>query len=544
MIFRNIKIHATMSEAHIPQPNTAAAAPAEIFSSTDSAPHGPTVSAIGTAGGPSSEGGQHAGQYNGIDPIIREQFIHTTTFSWNVTQTPGTLLWSVPIHPNFMTPQIAHLSRMYNAWFGGAAFNIKIAGTGFHAGAIMFVRIPPNRNPREFTTPTSFTNFEYQVIDPKTLEIASFDVMDQRNIMYHYMGFDPNNTQTFGGYLACYVSLGLNTSATGSTEIDVMVLQKPGMTFGFAQLMNPEQPITQNSVPADLQYALDFSQNLQSSYYRAPYDALYILPASTKILDQGIAGTVGFDGSQISKMKYDYRSDSQVWLAEASNEVPPIWQFVKFSTSDDNGFPPYGPVNGQTLAADGKFLVFTDDTSHIFDVSKTYNGTNNNWNWESLTLTLSDTQTSPTGPVSVHLKVIEPPKGDTPVTLPVSTESFFVIGQSVDGFKGTQNYTFSKLLSSGRFKNLMPVGTALLFSLIDIEFSIPVAFVKIYQNGIMSTNSVEALVQLSALTHRLEFFGYIIATDPIPKDPIVQSNFMNAVIRSNQRRIMKAQNII
>lgn len=531
-----------MSEAHIPQPATGMA-PAEIFSSTDAAPHGATVSAIGTPGGPTSESGQHAGQFNGIDPVIMEQFIQTSTFSWNVSQTPGTLIWKVPIHPNFSTPQLAHLMRMYNVWAGGISFNVKIAGTGFHAGAIAFVRIPPNRKPEEFTTPQSWTNFEYQVIDPKTLEIASFDVMDQRRIMYHYAKFDQEDVNSFGGWFCCYVLMTLNTSATGSTEIDVAVFQKPAPTFQFAQLMNPTiQPVS-NPIPSELEKALDFKVNNSSAYFRAPCDRLVILPGSTKILDRGIAGHVAFDTKQPSKMTYLYELQTDLFIASVALSGD-IHTLSLLEAERVIGFPPVGPISGQTLSNDGTFVIFNDTHSMLAEVSKTYGSTTSAWDWNTLTYKFTDTTHLPIGTVQVIFNPMDVPTGDTALTLPVSSESFVTLGMSANKFRGSQNYAFAQLLATGQYSSLLPSNTALVFSCIDTEFDIPIFLVKIYKSGLMSTNAVEAEVSLDLLKHKFVYYGYILETDPLPKDPIMAANLANSVMRSNQRRIMKHAGIL
>lgn len=51
-----------MSQQHIPQPNSQSAAPAEVFDSTADAPHGQTVSALGTPGPRPGEVVVHTGQ--------------------------------------------------------------------------------------------------------------------------------------------------------------------------------------------------------------------------------------------------------------------------------------------------------------------------------------------------------------------------------------------------------------------------------------------------------------------------------------------------
>lgn len=229
-----------MSQQHIPQPNSQSAAPAEVFDSTADAPHGASVSALGIPGPTPGEVVKHSGQKNTFDFSIHRQFIPTDTFIWSTSQTKGTLLWHQPIHPSRCNPLISYLAGMYNTWGGGIEFNFKVAGTGFHAGALAFVRIPPNFHPTKFSTPSKWGAFEWCIMDPKTLEVMSLDVMDQRPVMFHYMNYHLDQPNTFGGHIACYVLVPLNTSSSGSQQIAVQVFSRPGVTFTLNQLIVPQ----------------------------------------------------------------------------------------------------------------------------------------------------------------------------------------------------------------------------------------------------------------------------------------------------------------
>lgn len=224
----------------IPQP--VGVGPGQVFTSTEDASPGPTISAIGNPGPPPMEVPMHTGATDTLDITVTRQYIPIDTITWSTTNPKGQLLWYRPIHPNFAHQILSYLSKMYNTWGGGIDFNFKIAGTGFHAGAVAIVRIPPNRHPEEFTTPASWGPFEWMVIDPKKLEVESAHVIDQRNVMYHYQPFDEKNTQSFGGWIAMYVLLPLNTSSSGSQNIQIQSFVRPSATFQFSQLITPNLP--------------------------------------------------------------------------------------------------------------------------------------------------------------------------------------------------------------------------------------------------------------------------------------------------------------
>lgn len=245
-----------MSQQHIPQPNSQSAAPAEVFDSTADAPHGQTVSALGTPGPKPGEVVVHTGQKNSLDFSIDRQFIPIDTFIWSTTQPRGTLLWQSPVHPSRVNPLVAYLSGIYNTWGGGIEFNFKVAGTGFHAGSLAFVRIPPNRRPQQFSTPTEWGAFEWVAMDPKTLEVLSLDIMDQRQLNFHYMKLDESDPTSFGGWIACYVLIPLNTSSTGTQQIAVQAFSRPGSTFTMNQLIMPTISEPENPRPALLESSL------------------------------------------------------------------------------------------------------------------------------------------------------------------------------------------------------------------------------------------------------------------------------------------------
>lgn len=228
-----------MSQSHIPQPDSRSAAPAEVFDSTAIAPHGPSVSGIGSGDPSSTEAPVHSGQKNTIDISVERQFMPIDNFFWTVQMKPGHLIWYTPIHPSRCNKIVNYLTGIYNTWAGGLEYNFKIAGTGFHAGALAFVRIPPNRHPTDFKSPAEWGVFEYMIIDPKTLEIITLELMDQRRLHFHFMQMDEKDPDTFGGYIACYVLMELNTSSTGTQQISVQALCRPGPNFTLNQLVPP-----------------------------------------------------------------------------------------------------------------------------------------------------------------------------------------------------------------------------------------------------------------------------------------------------------------
>lgn len=278
---------ASQNTSNAPMPAAAEAAAAETFDSTIVPSQG-QVSGIGLPGPDNREAPMHVGMVNGIDPYFIKQYVALEQFTWTTSQDPVTLLFSRPIHPRRNHQWINHLSQMYNTYAGGFDFAFKVAGTGFHAGAIILVRLPPNIKPDSIKTLADLTAFEYFVIDPKTLEVEIKSCMDQRNVMFHWMNnFNVNDPQTFGGFVAAYVMMPLNTSSTGATSIQVQVFTKPSVNFMFSQI----KPLASGPEPFNpiidlIETALDFRKPHKSvEFQRGPSDLVTLTPKYNSCYD-------------------------------------------------------------------------------------------------------------------------------------------------------------------------------------------------------------------------------------------------------------------
>lgn len=170
---------------------------------------------------------------------LKKQHVALQRFVWSTSQLPGTLLVNIPITPLRANLFVSYLAGMYNAWNGGLEYLVKVAGTGFHAGALGVARIPPNIDPTTFKTVAQFTAFEYVVIDPKTLEAVSKHIPDQRPVMYHYVSNNFTDPNVIGGHFVIFVLLQLNTSSTGTNQIDVQILNRLAPDFRFIQIVPP-----------------------------------------------------------------------------------------------------------------------------------------------------------------------------------------------------------------------------------------------------------------------------------------------------------------
>lgn len=246
-----------MTSTNAPQPSPSQGV-AEVFDDTiQQAP--PTVSADGGVGPNNLEAPMHVGALNTIDKQHYTHWVAMTHVVWDTTAAQGQLLWSTPIHPDHSHQWLSHDAQKYYTWAGGFDYSVKVAGTGFHAGALMLVRLPPGYAPEKVRTLQDVSCFDWKQIDPKTLEVVSAGVMDQRNVMYHYFPLNLKDISTYGGYFAIFVMLPLRTSSTGVTQISLEVFTRPSRNF----LMQQWIPIRKKQVNIQKPVAIEDALNFQ-----------------------------------------------------------------------------------------------------------------------------------------------------------------------------------------------------------------------------------------------------------------------------------------
>ena len=171
-------------------------------------------------------------------------FFVLTPIVWSTTDTPGKVLWQLELLPENLHENLKVIMRMYNQWAGDFEFAMKIAGTGFHGGALAIVYTPPNIDPKALTQ-TNFTYFDYVLIDPKTQDITAFAGKDVRNVGFHWQWnrSEQEPTSFFGkvaakaGYLTALVFLPLIASSTGVSQINIGLFSRLARNFRVGQMI-------------------------------------------------------------------------------------------------------------------------------------------------------------------------------------------------------------------------------------------------------------------------------------------------------------------
>lgn len=499
-----------MASAPATPQSSSRAAPTTKVESTQEAPHGQSVSQIGTGGAGPEEAMMHAGAFNTIDVYMRMQFLALSSFRWDVNQAPGTLLWSVPITPRTSHQFIRHLAAMYNTWVGGFDYNIKVCGTGFHAGALAVVRLPPNIAPNTVTSPADFTAFEYLIIDPKTLEVVTEHIIDQRRMMYHYMS--DTGTESIGGHIAVYVLVQLNTSSTGSQSIAVQVLTRPSANFNFFQIKPIESsgPTPEPEEPRAIADALNVSElrpNMGAAFQK-PIESFVVLPKSQTYIQATFGGSYNFKGETkhenvfplpttvFTNVTAEYASDSY------ANTIikPEVWKNVPFASI----------AATEALAASasrgGTWVKFNTETMA------------GNGEFQTLKATTGVAKSANTWAISLTQYV----DNETPVQIPAD-ESFFVF-QSSSKLRSTQPLALAALLKSKTYKDLMTPQDAVILDIYDAELDTPIRRIKLYYQGHITTRGETDEIKLVAKKYYFKFVQISRAGEPIPAPPKYQFN--------------------
>lgn len=475
-------------------------APTTQVDSTQSAPHGQSVSGIGGAGPSSAEGAEHSGAFNTVDIYLRMQFIAFASFLWTTAQQPGTLLWSTPISPKNSHQFIRHLSLMYNTWVGGFDFNFKLCGTGFHSGALAIVRVPPNIKPSSITSPADFTAFEYVIIDPKTLEIVSKHVIDQRRTMYHY-GED-QGIEAIGGHIAVYVLVSLAASSSGNQQIGCQVLTRPSPDFNFFQIkpLQGDSPIVTPDEPQALAECLDMRiDNFGTGTWTGPVSNIIISPPSIERAPASVYGCYGLDGKPIVENSVgDYPLPLTQWTNILESEetfrirpsvlknlplgVQPTALSVFYNTSST------GIIKGEictTMYGPGEWRSSSsasENTTCSYKINKWLEATN-----------------------------LTPSKDNA--------EGYVFFQQEADVFSH-QTIALASALKTGEFSQTFTSQQCMIIDMYDAELDIPVRRFKLSHRGILTAkNTTSDQIVLPATKYYFKFVQISLVGEPIPSPP-------------------------
>lgn len=508
-----------MSQQQIPQPDVGS--PALDVRGTDNQPSNVSVSGVGNSGPPSGEAVAHVGASNNYDPVLHQNWVATDTFTWTRGQIAGHMLWYCPIHPRYSNRYIKWISQIYNAWAGGLDYRFKIAGTGFHAGALMAVRLPPNIKPWTLKTLQDLTPFEYVVYDPKMLEMACEHIIDQRIQNFHWMDYDENNPSTFGGWIAVYVMIPLNTSSSGSPEISIQVYCKASPELRLLQMRpNPETDTTPKQHELDVLFSdMSYQANIWQPSQFNP--SMVVLNNKIKSINdhtevRKLDGTGLYNDSQLRGAGFN----NELSFSISDSSLVTSKNLFHCQVDDENKLKNF---KYQAQKADDPFMYF-----YVRDKSKKYfgHGTvkelvmpgNKLLEVHYVDGTFSETYPSHgeliVGFVKGYDKHLEGSDNPSP---PLPVEESLVVFRDLHGTnQATQSHTMWNYLQQHPI--ILPEVETLVFTLFDEEAHLPVRFIRLWPNGLMSTNASkdDIIFRLDQRKFSMSYTYRLPATDPLP----------------------------
>lgn len=464
------------------------------------------------------------------------QWVPIDNIVWSVTQPAGVLLWKRPIHPTFSNPLLSYLAGMYNTWGGNLDYRFKVAGTGFHAGAIAIVRIPPNRTPEEFQSPTAWGAFEYLVIDPKTLETESVGVSDQRPISFHYFPFNAENSYSFGGWIAMYVLIPLNTSATGSQQIAIQAFCKPGDNFQYSQLIMPSNNTIANPFPPQYEYFFDNFHLSDITTAPIPCEHIVIEPDTVKETFF-VLNCYSADGQYLSKWLTDPVEKppeaveySSPFPCIVTNEDPGTIHFFRDQASiwvPNNatvGFVTIDPA--ETNRGGEAFLAVANTTSYSDKIIE----------W-SLHQSFSKLKAKQYVTTEFTPGKLDNAYTDNTFAAAGSDESIVHFANKDRGVKSIQNRRLTELFKSGLLRNMFYANVCALFTVVSKDEELPLGQAKLYREGFFTMKAIKTANILDANNIKFVFSGFVQRTDPIQRSPEHQKNMMlfRALHRNSSR---------
>jgi len=398
---------------------------------------------------------------------------------------------------------------------------VKVAGTGFHAGSIVFCRIPPNLDPTTITNPQDFTVFEWSFMDPKELDLKGFQVMDQKPFEYHYNPLNLDNPNSFGGHFAVFVQMPLATSSTGNQQVSVMVLNKCDENFNVAQVV----PLTTATVGVDYRDYENILPNFPTfnvpcdwraaTYLRADPTVLVTTPLMTEVQSR-------LDGSDYG-VKY------------APLRSPCLQQGLTL------GIPGIG-----SPWADDAFnsVYYTPGTAPEYAITMRFRNAANPNPLGGVSTNASLTVT--TGPytladapancqVAVPRLVVAPivtgfypataapvpfvPHGDETILL---FQAFEPVGPLI--YVTSQTETMYRLLQALADRYSWTINNAMLFTLVHRATELPVAYVKLYFEGVFTTSRRLTVTTYRLADYKLSFNSIISRNGNIPNPSVFEQN--------------------
>ena len=469
-----------------------------------------------------SEVVSRTGSNSDLESFIRTHFVTVASLVWSVSQLAGELLWTTPIHPNYVNEIISHLYQLFNTWTGGFDYKVKIAGTGFHAGAIILYRLPPNIDPSKVKTISQITHFPYEIIEAKQLEMVTIEFFDQLNTWFHYTSppFDAQDRSSFGGHVCIAVWSPLVATGSGAQQINVIVSTKASPSFCFNQIIPPSIRDTIDTGRDLSSIKLFFPLRPFTRLFNILFENLMIHSSSVVVaLNNFTQGCYSFARTPMSDIaKFTVREE--MWCFSGTDNVAHPYSQINKSDRDTMVFPYTAGTDttisfdSATRATSGAPAANPVDPSDPAWMGPSQFGFINPFS-STAAFTTAVTQTAP----------LVPPIPESFVTFRAKVPH---VG-SVLMFDRCQTEEMSDILQFGNFPNIQP-NQAIMVLVSDKILSLPLFYIKIHHKGYVTTNATTSTVIYDYT--ELDFTPTQVtqASDPLPA-----ANYANVMMSRLKR---------
>lgn len=445
--------------------------------------------------------------------LLYDKDIAVGTVAWSSTQNAGTIVYEQPISPRGANEYVKYFAAPFYAWCGGFVWTIVIAGTGFNGGKLAICRMPPGYDPKKAHTLQDLSVFPFDILDVKQAEAISKAGVDEKNVLFHWRDEESDTIHTkdaTGGTFVIYVLSPLINSTGGVAQVNIVIFNRPDESFRVSQLMPlPSIDDSKYSLAAFSDFFPLEPHTVNSPYDDQPIDEMVVYSATgTPVLTKGMYGQVQGNGEPFGRKytKWNYNPivvrDNQTRIEKWGDATSEINRPLKLKTaplSVGSAVPPQIYAAGIAQNQFDDIEVGPDDRLHQGDDLDMNDG---NYIWDEMKFHVPAMATpgiACPAPGTLAAEVTVDTDGKT-IAAPLE-ESFVVFRRVVNAFgrpptviDSTQTSAVVEALSSGAAKKVLQPGQAVLFTVIDKQTDLPIAYLKFSYPGYFTTTPSATVV--------------------------------------------------
>ncbi len=469
--------------------------------------------------------------------------------AWSSTQNAGTIIYKQPISPKGANAYVQYFTAPYNAWTGGLIWSFVIAGTGFNGGKLACCRMPPNYNPGESHTLTDLTVFPYETIDVKEATTISKIGVDEKNVLFHWRNEAQTSINATGGTFVVFVLAPLISSTGAPASVNLVIFNRPDMSFRVAQLMPlPTIGEASPSIASFHEFFPPTQSSVLSPYTGERITEMVTYSSATTVLIQGMYGQVQGDGTPYARK---YQQWTQGPLAVYNNLATPaapqggdLYNWTDTNVSDVVSRPLQLQIDtqGNQNLTVSNFNAQNWTSTPVNSTNVTAANLVLTTNLYNTTLTAYGAQTNPTmlhGFNQCQMSVV--PDTDGKTITPVLNESLVMfrtqhgaVNLNLGNLDSTQTTPIIASLTAGLARGALLPGQAVLFTVVDIETDLPIGYIKFNYPGYFTTTLSATTVVAQYSANLFVPTSLIDMTTQIPSSSVMIQNSILVSAKRNR----------